>query len=184
MKREYWELINNKTRLVISLFFNAIVLYIVYNKFINTEDGYIQIVLILGRLLIILSSFVVMSEKLIKEFENGTIFSLIITPYTLSSILLSEILTENILNIIKLILSFVIVENSYSINYIYYMMFLFIGNLGLYGIDLIIASISLISRDFKLVANIFRVIFIYKKILVDLILYKNFSFSYYPINFL
>lgn len=86
-----------------------------------------------------------MGEIVVEEYDNGTIYSLILAPYSLTMFLLARITIKNLSNVAKLTLilvfSVLIMESSPSFDYLAFMLVLFIGNLGLYGIGFILASI-------------------------------------------
>ena len=201
--KEFWEIKNNKIKLALGFLFNIIIIYILYNNYKDMEEDYIYIILFAGTLLIILSSFIIMGEIIVKEFEKGTIYNLIITQYNLSTHLIIRMLIKNISDIIKLILllitSSIFLKSNYF-NYLYFIVFLFFGNWGLYGIGLIIASISLVSNEIKIISNIFKIGFVYlilsfdsnifipfsytKEILFDIVLNNKFNIFDYSYIFL
>lgn len=179
--KEYWETKNNKFKLFTGLFFNILVLVVLYRNFTTSNDGFIYILLIASTLLMILSSFITMGEIVVEEYDNGTIYSLIMAPYSLTKFLIARIAINNISNVAKLTLilffSIILMDSSPSFDYLAFILVLFIGNLGLYGIGFILASISIVSNEIKYLSNIARIIFVYALLMFDCNIFIPFSYA-------
>ena len=203
--KEFWEMKNNKIKLGLGILFNILLLLIFFRNFTNSDDSYIFFLTSLCVLLMIMTSFITIGDIVIYESENGTLDNFIMSPYNLTSIILSRVIIKNFSTIFKLmillIVSFLFIDDIYNLNYLAFIIVAIIGNLGLYGIGFILATISLFSNEIKLIANIFRIIFIYilfkcnanifipfsyaKKILLDILLSgSQFNFSNYSFTFL
>lgn len=101
----------------------------------------------------------------VNELKLGTIENLIISPYSLITIILVRLLinfimTLAIISIIFLSLSYLSGINI-SLELFLCIFIAFLGVLSLYGLGITIASISLFSKEIQLVSSILKIIILY-----------------------
>lgn len=202
--KEFWQMKNNKLKLITSITFNILVFFILIKNFKTSDDSYIFLLASLSIFIMIMSSFMTVGEIVIEESKNGNWDNYIGSPYNSISIIFSQLIVRNISTIFKLMLiiyfSLIFTNTFYEFKYVDFIVVAIIGNLGLYGISFILASISFISNEIKLISNIFKILFMYvllkcspnifipfsyaKKILLDILFSGNiFSFSIYSFSF-
>lgn len=164
--KQIWEIKNNKFRLFLGIFANVIILLTLYYSIITQKKlnilgiDYPSFILIYAVLWLILSSFSQVSNVIVNESKIGTIEQLIISPFGIIRILLVNILIKAVISIsfitIVLIISNSITQNIEIFNIMTFIVTLLIGIFSLYGIGIIIASISLLSKEATFIITIIK----------------------------
>lgn len=199
--KELWEIKNNRLKLILTTFFNIGILLLAYFKIVkNITDGidgtqyFIMLALVFY---LVMNAFSYTGNITVNELKLGTIENLIISPYSLITIILVRLLinfimTLAIISIIFLSLSYLSGINI-SLELFLCIFIAFLGVLSLYGLGITIASISLFSKEIQLVSSILKIIILYlvlksenasilipfshAKILLESLLFNNVSIS-------
>lgn len=199
--KELWEIKNNRLKLILTTFFNIGILLLAYFKIVkNIADGidgtqyFIMLALVFY---LVMNAFSYTGNITVNELKLGTIENLIISPYSLITIILVRLLinfimTLAIISIIFLSLSYLSGINI-SLELFLCIFIAFLGVLSLYGLGITIASISLFSKEIQLVSSILKIIILYlvlksenasilipfshAKILLESLLFNNVSIS-------
>lgn len=150
----------------LGIFANVIILLTLYYSIITQKKlnilgiDYPSFILIYAVLWLILSSFSQVSNVIVNESKIGTIEQLIISPFGIIRILLVNILIKAVISIsfitIVLIISNSITQNIEIFNIMTFIVTLLIGIFSLYGIGIIIASISLLSKEATFIITIIK----------------------------
>lgn len=176
----WWSIKNNKFKFVTVLFFNTALLLIIFLSMRNEEAievlgvDYASIFIIYIVAWIILNSFSKMSELITKENREGTLEILYTSPYGFVKILFSNIIISVLICIVLLLLLFVI--NNFvtgvlqNVNFFQLIMVITIGIFSLYGLGLIIAGITLLTKEIDTLLFILKFIVAYLILSFDSVL--------------
>jgi ABC-2 type transport system permease protein len=100
LKKQIWELKNNRFRVLLSLALYALILYMFYyNSIMRDGDAFLGLdyqsaVVVFVVFWLIISSFAQTGSTIVHEAKIGTLEQLIITPYGLRNMLLSRLLMQ------------------------------------------------------------------------------------------
>ncbi|WXR62879.1 ABC transporter permease [Peptostreptococcaceae bacterium AGR-M142] len=167
--KEFWEIMNNKTKLLILFIFNLIIFNLVYFKIVkNIAEDIVDIQYILILILIfyiIMNAFSYVGNITIRELNAGNIENLILSPHGLLKITISRILT-NLIKTLIIVLSIIyffyfFFQISIDSKFYLFIFIIFLGSFSLYGIGLIISSISFFSKEIQMLSGIFKIIILY-----------------------
>ncbi|NLZ35627.1 MAG: hypothetical protein GX889_12145 [Clostridiales bacterium] len=207
--KQFWEIKNNRFRLVFGVFANIFfVVFFYYNIAKKNSTNilgidYLTFILIYAILWLVLSSFSHTSNIVVNEAKIGTIEQLIISPYGIKNIVLIRLIIQSLISIsfitVVLLISNILTQNMYNLHIGTFIITITIGIFSLYGIGLILTSISLLTKEINLLLAIVKIAVLYiiikfdanilipfsyaKSILTELIL-NNKSLSVYPLGYL
>ncbi len=207
--KQIWEIKNNKFRIILGLFISIVSITALYYNSISSDGtaffglDYQSAIVVFIVLSLVLSSFSQTGNIILNESRIGTIEQLILSPFGLRNILITRLFIQSIsimsFTTIVIIISNIITKNTNSFDFISFLLTSFIGLLGLYGIGIILAGISLISKEINLLSALVKIGITYsiikfdenlfipfsyaKSILVDLLLNNNSLFSH-SLNYL
>ncbi|HDR5039241.1 TPA: ABC transporter permease [Bacillus anthracis] len=206
--KEFWEIKNNKFKLVITTLFSIGILLLFYFKIVMniTDDIFgIQYITMLAFVFyLVMDSFSYTGNITINELKLGTIENLIISPYNLITIILVRLLINFIKTLVIASIIFLFLNYFSGINISFELLscilIAFLGVLSLYGIGITIASISIFSKEIQLMSSILKMLILYlvlkvenpsvlipfshaKILLLDL-LFNNMSVSDFSVLFL
>lgn len=206
--KELWEIKNNKFKLILTIFFNIGILLFVYFKVVKnmTEETLgIQYLIVLSCIFYItMNAFSYTGNIIINESKLGTIENLIVSPYDLITIIITRLLINFIKTLIIIAIIFISLtyfsDISIQLNILTCIGVIFLGVFSLYGLGIIIASISLFSKEIQLLSSVVKIIVVYlilkmdsanilipfshAKILIENLLVNNGSINEFSIIFL
>ncbi len=173
----WWNIKNNKFKLITVLLFNSILLLVFFLGMKNEEVmenlgiDYATIFIVYIIVWIIMNSFSKMSELITTENKEGTLEILYTSPYGFIKILFSNIIINIFICVLLLILLFVL-NNSITgilsnVNFLELIFVITIGMFSLYGIGLIIAGITLLTKEIEMILFIVKLIAIYFIMMID-----------------
>lgn len=153
----WWNIKNNKFKLITVLIFNTVLLLIFFLSMQNErvtgllDFDYATIFIIYIVIWIIMNAFSKMSELITKENKEGTLEILYTSPYGFIKILFVDIIINVLVCIMLLILLFVmntsITGVLQNVNFLQLIIVITIGVFSLYGVGLIIAGLTLLTKE-------------------------------------
>lgn|GEM_PF-2786740 len=156
-----------------------------YFKIIKNNDLDIKtvqlIILLYFVFIMIMSAFSSIGEMIIHESKVGTIQQLIISPVGLNRIIASKIIIKMaksiLITVMALFISRFFLTNisSFSIFKVFFVIVL--GLLSLYGIGLVLAIISLFSKEINILSGILKLVFFYCIYYLDNNVFMPFSYA-------
>ena len=167
----WWNIKNNKIKLIIVILFNTILLLIFFLG-MKSEDAmetlgidYATIFIIYIIIWIIMSSFSKMSELITTENKEGTLEILYTSPYGFIKILFSNIIINIFICVLLLLLLFILNNSITGIlnnaNFFQLTFVITIGMFSLYGIGLIIAGITLLTKEIDMILFVVKIVAAY-----------------------
>ena len=153
----WWNIKNNKFKLITVLIFNTVLLLIFFLSMQNErvtgllDIDYATIFIIYIVIWIIMNAFSKMSELITKENKEGTLEILYTSPYGFIKILFVDIIINVLICVMLLILLFVmntsITGVLQNVNFLQLIIVITIGVFSLYGVGLIIAGLTLLTKE-------------------------------------
>ncbi len=153
----WWNIKNNKFKLITVLIFNTVLLLIFFLSMQNErvtgllDIDYATIFIIYIVIWIIMNAFSKMSELITKENKEGTLEILYTSPYGFIKILFVDIIINVLVCVMLLILLFVmntsITGVLQNVNFLQLIIVISIGVFSLYGVGLIIAGLTLLTKE-------------------------------------
>lgn len=164
----FWTIKNNKIKLATVIIFNTALLLLFFFGLKNKETlgiDYTTLFIIYILIWLIMSAFTKMSDLITNENKEGTLEILFTSPYGFIKILFTNILMNLVLCIILLLILFfinnLITGVLNNVNILQIIPILIIGMFSLYGIGLIIAGITLLTKDIDVILLVIRLIIAY-----------------------
>lgn len=187
IQKQLWEIKNNKFKLFFGIIVNILLLVFFYYSIFNQKDTkllgleYPVLILIYALLWLILSSFSQTSNIIANKAKIGTIEQLIVSPYGIRKIMLIRLFLQSCISIffisIVLVISNQLTQNAGFFNIISFIITLIIGIFSLYGIGIILASISLLSKEINMINMIVKIGVLYLILKFDTNLFIPFSYA-------
>jgi len=153
----WWNIKNNKFKLFTVLIFNTVLLLIFFLSMQNEkvtellDIDYATLFIIYIVIWIIMNAFSKMSELITKENKEGTLEILYTSPYGFIKILFVDIIINVLICVMLLILLFVmntsITGVLQNVNFLQLIIVITIGVFSLYGVGLIIAGLTLLTKE-------------------------------------
>lgn len=153
----WWNVKNNKFKLITVLIFNTALLLIFFLSMQNEKVtdslniDYATIFIIYIVIWIIMNAFSKMSELITKENKEGTLEILYTSPYGFIKILFVDIIINVLICVTLLILLFVmntsITGVLQNVNFLQLIIVITIGVFSLYGVGLMIAGLTLLTKE-------------------------------------
>lgn len=153
----WWNIKNNKFKLITVLIFNTVLLLIFFLSMQNEkvtellDIDYATVFIIYIVIWIIMNAFSKMSELITKENKEGTLEILYTSPYGFIKILFVDIIINVLVCIMLLIILFVmntsITGVLQNVNFLQLIIVITIGVFSLYGVGLIIAGLTLLTKE-------------------------------------